>query len=48
MAGTVRPLVAGNWKMNGLSASMAELNGIKAGIRHSAEKHRYYGFPFFP
>jgi triosephosphate isomerase len=27
----VMPLVAGNWKMNGLSASMAELNGIKAG-----------------
>jgi triosephosphate isomerase len=27
----VVPLVAGNWKMNGLSASMAELNGIKAG-----------------
>ena len=27
----VMPLVAGNWKMNGLGAAMAELNGIKAG-----------------
>jgi triosephosphate isomerase len=27
----LRPLVAGNWKMNGLAASMAELNLIKAG-----------------
>src|SRR6188472_3022886 len=26
-----RPLVAGNWKMNGLTASIAELRGIMAG-----------------
>jgi triosephosphate isomerase len=31
MAADVRPLVAGNWKMNGLSASMAECNAIAAG-----------------
>lgn len=38
MAVTVRPLVAGNWKMNGLSAAMAELNGIKAGADKLADK----------
>ena len=38
MAGTVRPLVAGNWKMNGLSAAMAEFNGIKAGAETLAAK----------
>jgi triosephosphate isomerase (TIM) len=27
-----RPLVAGNWKMNGLSASLAELGAVKSGI----------------
>ncbi len=26
-----RPLVAGNWKMNGLSASLGELQKIMAG-----------------
>lgn len=31
MANTRRPLVAGNWKMNGLSASVAELDKIVAG-----------------
>ena len=30
-AAAIRPLVAGNWKMNGLAASMAELNAMKAG-----------------
>jgi triosephosphate isomerase len=38
MTSNVRPLVAGNWKMNGLSASMAELNGIKAGAEPLAAK----------
>jgi triosephosphate isomerase len=38
MTSDVRPLVAGNWKMNGLSASMAELNGIKAGAEPLASK----------
>jgi triosephosphate isomerase len=37
-AARVRPLVAGNWKMNGLAASMAELNGIKAGADKLADK----------
>ncbi len=37
-AGTLRPLVAGNWKMNGLAASMAELNLIKAGAEPLAAK----------
>ena len=31
MAAARRPLVAGNWKMNGLTASMAELDRIIAG-----------------
>jgi len=31
MANTRRPMVAGNWKMNGLSASVAELDKIVAG-----------------
>jgi triosephosphate isomerase (TIM) len=33
MANARRPLVAGNWKMNGLSASIAELDAIVAGAR---------------
>lgn len=28
MPGTIRPLIAGNWKMNGLQASVAELKAI--------------------
>jgi triosephosphate isomerase len=36
--GTVRPLVAGNWKMNGLSASVAELDKIIAGTGPLAGK----------
>src|SRR5690349_6038775 len=31
MASNLRPLVAGNWKMNGLAASAAELEKIVAG-----------------
>jgi triosephosphate isomerase len=38
MPASIRPLVAGNWKMNGLAASMAELNGIKAGAEKLAAK----------
>ena len=38
MSASIRPLVAGNWKMNGLAASMAELNGIKAGADKLADK----------
>ncbi len=32
-----RPLVAGNWKMNGLSASVGELEKIIAGARSLAQ-----------
>ena len=36
MAAARRPLVAGNWKMNGLAASVAELDRIIAGARDMA------------
>lgn len=32
MTPAVRPLVAGNWKMNGLEASLAEIDKLAAGI----------------
>ena len=32
MTAPLRPLIAGNWKMNGLSASLGELGSIVAGI----------------
>jgi triosephosphate isomerase len=38
MAGAVRPLVAGNWKMNGLTASVGELGKIVAGAGGLAGK----------
>ena len=38
MAETRRPLVAGNWKMNGLRASLAELNKIIDGAAPLAER----------
>jgi triosephosphate isomerase len=38
MATTRRPLVAGNWKMNGLSASVAELAKIAQGADTLAKK----------
>jgi triosephosphate isomerase (TIM) len=31
MSSTIRPLIAGNWKMNGLRASMAEFEAMVAG-----------------
>ena len=31
MTSTIRPLIAGNWKMNGLRASMAEFEAMVAG-----------------
>ena len=34
----LRPLVAGNWKMNGLASSLAEFNKIKAGAEPLAAK----------
>ena len=36
--GQIRPLVAGNWKMNGLSASLGELDAMKAGAGDLAGK----------
>jgi len=38
MAMTRRPLVAGNWKMNGLAASIGELDAIVAGAAALAAK----------
>jgi len=38
MASNLRPLVAGNWKMNGLAASVAELEKIVAGARSVSGK----------
>ena len=31
MTNPIRPLIAGNWKMNGLKASMAEFEAMLAG-----------------
>ena len=38
MSGNVRPLVAGNWKMNGLAGSAAELSKMTAGAAALAAK----------
>ena len=38
MANAPRPLVAGNWKMNGLQRSVAELKRIAHGVHAQAEK----------
>jgi len=38
MTNTIRPLIAGNWKMNGLKASMAELDAMLAGAAAVAGK----------
>ena len=38
MTNTVRPLIAGNWKMNGLKASVAELEAMLAGAAQVAGK----------
>jgi triosephosphate isomerase len=32
MTGAIRPLVAGNWKMNGLAAQLAEAQAVRAGL----------------
>lgn len=32
----IRPLVAGNWKMNGLRGSVQEIMGLKAAVEHEA------------
>jgi triosephosphate isomerase len=38
MTTTIRPLIAGNWKMNGLKSSMAELDAMLAGAAGVAAK----------
>src|SRR5258706_13250525 len=38
MANAPRPLVAGNWKMNGLQRSVTELKRIAHGVHAQAEK----------
>jgi triosephosphate isomerase (TIM) len=38
MTDTIRPLIAGNWKMNGLKASMAEFEAMLAGAKALAGK----------
>ena len=38
MSGDLRPLVAGNWKMNGLAGSAAELSKMTAGAAALAAK----------
>ncbi len=37
---SIRPLVAGNWKMNGLRASLAEVDALKAGLAARAGRVR--------
>jgi triosephosphate isomerase len=32
----VRPLVAGNWKMNGLTASLGEIEAMRAAVDEGA------------
>jgi triosephosphate isomerase (TIM) len=38
MSPTIRPLIAGNWKMNGLRSSMAEFEAMLAGASRVAAK----------
>src|SRR5258708_37975203 len=38
MADTVRPLIAGNWKMNGLKSSLGEFEAMLAGASAVAAK----------
>jgi triosephosphate isomerase len=38
MTETIRPLIAGNWKMNGLKASLAEFEAMLAGASQVAAK----------
>src|SRR6202163_2908085 len=38
MTNPIRPLIAGNWKMNGLKASMAEFQAMLAGVSQVASK----------
>jgi triosephosphate isomerase len=36
MTGAIRPLVAGNWKMNGLAAQLAEARAVRDGLGEGA------------
>jgi triosephosphate isomerase (TIM) len=36
MTGAIRPLVAGNWKMNGLAAQLAEARAVRDGLGEAA------------
>src|ERR1700744_626463 len=38
MTNAIRPLIAGNWKMNGLKASMAEFEAMLAGASEVADR----------
>src|SRR6266436_9188712 len=38
MTDEIRPLIAGNWKMNGLKASMGEFEAMLAGASEVADK----------
>src|SRR6202021_361804 len=38
MTDSIRPLIAGNWKMNGLKASMAEFEAMLAGASEVADR----------
>src|SRR6201981_3886353 len=38
MTDAIRPLIAGNWKMNGLKASMAEFDAMLAGASEVADR----------
>ena len=45
MTDAIRPLIAGNWKMNGLKASSAEFEAMIAGRRHWRRQGRFAGLP---
>src|SRR5258707_4363740 len=38
MTDAIRPLIAGNWKMNGLRASLGEFEAMRAGASEVADK----------
>ena len=45
MTDAIRPLIAGNWKMNGLKASMADSRPCCAGARRGRRQGRSAGLP---
>ncbi|HKO70049.1 MAG TPA: triose-phosphate isomerase, partial [Bradyrhizobium sp.] len=38
MTDAIRPLIAGNWKMNGLKSSLAEFEAMRSGAADLAGK----------